>query len=617
MSRRSVLAAVLTILAVAFLAPPALASYGPLWTRAVTGAPRLAGDGNGAWAVWAEDSPGGTSLMAQRYDRDGSPRFASPVAVVGATSGLSSWLVASDGSWGVFVAWKAGGTTQVERIGLDGNPTYAPVVVCSDATVAALRGAGATATPVQLAADFHGGVYVRSAAAPTKPTGDTLLQHVSSTGALALADPGLAVSDGTAGAMVTDYADHLFVLLGAPGRSGVAVQRFAPALTADWPSPVTPANPLVGPAPSAAETAVGLVGQALPMAVYRSGASIWLQKFSQAGTRQWLRPVSLKMSGAVTAAGDGYTGCYLAAPEAGGLRVQHVAPSGELLDGAAGRHVSLGAGVPKLGGAIADGAGTLSLPFVGPAGVGVVRTTFLGRTVISTLQAGPAQTPQIADDGSGGAYVLAAGSPAGVAGSLWHFGTADATVTLNARAASVTYGQSVGFAGYLMQAGAGIGGKHVLLRWTRNGGSAATAADVLTETNGSFAATAVPAASGTWTATVSGLPGGQVTSVSQVISVRPVVSLKLGHGGSKTQPAEIFSGSVQPAHPGARVLLQMQTKGTWRTFATGKLSKSSAFSLSWKVPPRTATYVLRVILPAHTDHAQGSSPVATLRIKWG
>src|SRR5665647_33278 len=69
-------------------------------------------------------------------------------------------------------------------------------------------------------------------------------------------EPGLAVDKGTVAGMSSDELGHLFVLLGGPGRNGVAAQHFAPDLSADWAAPISPYNPLLGPPPATPQTPV-------------------------------------------------------------------------------------------------------------------------------------------------------------------------------------------------------------------------------------------------------------------------------------------------------------------------------------------------------------------------
>jgi hypothetical protein len=48
--------------------------------------------------------------------------------------------------------------------------------------------------------------------------------------------------------------------------------------------------------------------------------------------------------------------------------------------------------------------------------------------------------------------------------------------------------------------------------------------------------------------------------------------------------------------------------------ASGKLDSRSRFHITWYLPYKTATYKLRAIIPAHSDHAQGTSSTGTLKV---
>ena len=189
MSRRRLLLPVLVLALFAASSPAALAAYGPLWSQPVAGAARLVTGDSGATVVWALADGAGAALVARRYDPAGEPLGAEPTVLVGGIAGLSDWLATGGGGGDVVVAWKAGGVTSVRRVATSGAGVCGPVTVCSDEAVAALRGPGATAAPVQLEPDGFGGVYVRLLATPSLPSGDTLLNHVSPLGVAARPDP--------------------------------------------------------------------------------------------------------------------------------------------------------------------------------------------------------------------------------------------------------------------------------------------------------------------------------------------------------------------------------------------------------------------------------------------
>ena len=104
--------------------------------------------------------------------------------------------------------------------------------------------------------------------------------------------------------MSSDDLGHLFVLLSGPGRNGVAAQRFAPDLSADWAAPISPYNPLLGPPPATPQTPVGVVAASSATMAWREGGTVKVQRFTAAGDRLWLRPAAVSANGATTLADD-------------------------------------------------------------------------------------------------------------------------------------------------------------------------------------------------------------------------------------------------------------------------------------------------------------------------
>jgi hypothetical protein len=74
-------------------------------------------------------------------------------------------------------------------------------------------------------------------------------------------------------------------------------------------------------------------------------------------------------------------------------------------------------------------------------------------------------------------------------------------------------------------------------------------------------------------------------------------------------------GSVAPAQPvGAAVRLQRRSSTGWLTVASGTMTTSSAYRVSWR-PERVGTYALRVIRPAGTGRALGKSAAWSQRVR--
>jgi hypothetical protein len=611
-SRRRLLLPVLVLALFAASPPAALAAYAPLWSQPVAGAAQLVAGDAGVTVVWAVADGAGAALLAQRYDRAGEPLGAEPALLVGGIAGLSDWLATSGGGSGVVVAWKAAGVTSVQRIMASGAGAYDPVVVCSDDAVAELRGAGATAAPVQLEPDGLGGVYVRLLATPSLASGDTLLAYVSALGTAARPDPGLAVDKGTIAAMSSDDLGHLFVFLSGPGRNGVAAQRFAPDLSADWAAPISPYNPLLGPPPATPQSIVGVVAASGAATAWREGGTIKVQRFTAGGDRLWLRPAAASANGVTVLADDAWGGCYLAGAAGDGLRVQHIAADGFPSGDPGGSTLRLGLADPRVDDVSWNRAGDLAVAYGdGAASAGVARMTCLGTWSSPALSPTPTVLDALAPVGDGGAYALGTGAGA----RLWRLGEDGAALTLRPRAAQVVYGEKVGVAGYLTVAGVPLAGSRVEVRWTDASGVTKTAAAATTDDEGFYQATIAPKTTATWTATAGG-PAGE-TIVGETfpdLEVAPEVSIALADRRAGSGYMEIFSGAVKPAHAGSRVFVQRRSGGSWRTVASGSLDGRSRYRVSWPLPLRSATYLFRTLLPAHADHSAGVSRTARLRV---
>jgi hypothetical protein len=612
MSRRRLLLPVLVLALFAASPPAAFAAYGPLWSQPVAAEAQLVADDAGVTIVWAVADGARAALVAQRYDRAGEPLGAEPHVLVNGITGLSDWLATGGGAGDVVVAWKAGGVTSVRRVTATGAGVYDSVTVCSDAAVAALRGPGATAAPVQLEPDGFGGVYVRLLATPSLASGDTLLAYVSPLGEAARPDPGLAVAKGTVWGMSRDDLGHVFVLLSGPGRNGVAAQRFAPDLSADWSEPAPPYNPLLGPPPATPQTPLDIVAASSATMAWREGGKVKLQRFTAGGDRLWLRPAAVSSSAAPALTDDAWGGCYLTNASGDGLRVQHLAGDGVPVGDPAGSLLPLSLGDRRLADVSANRAGDLAVAYGdGAASAGVARMTYLGSWSTPALSPVPTGLAALGGDGAGGEYAL--GEAAGA--RLWRLGETGTALTLRPRAATIAYGESVGVAGYLTAGGVPLADSSVEVRATDGRGVTTTVTTATTDGEGFYEATIAPAASVTWTAAASS-PAGEtiVSDAFRDLKVEPEVSLALASRRVGSGYVEVFSGAVKPAHPGSRVLVQRKSGSSWRTLASGSLDGRSRYRASWSLPLRSATYLFRTLLPAHADHAAGVSRSARLRI---
>ena len=182
---------------------------------------------------------------------------------------------------------------------------------------------------------------------------------------------------------------------------------------------------------------------------------------------------------------------------------------------------------------------------------------------------------------------------------------ATGTLTFLPQLDLVRFGKTITVRGSLTAGGAPVAGAAVLVhRLGQTTGSAA-----VTDAQGRYQATITPRANASWAASA-----GEVQSDAVLIQVAPRVTLALSHSRSTSRLIEYFRGSVSPDHAGAAMVVQRSTASGWRKVASGRLDAGSRYRISWVLPQRSATYRLRVVLPAHADHAHGTSQPATLRV---
>ena len=191
-----------------------------------------------------------------------------------------------------------------------------------------------------------------------------------------------------------------------------------------------------------------------------------------------------------------------------------------------------------------------------------------------------------------------------------HAGSATA-LTFTPRLTIVSYARAVSVSGFLTSAGEPVAGSTVTLRETR-GGVTRDGGTAVTNGQGLYRTTVSPRFNASWHAEAAG-----VSSPPVVIQVRPRVTLALSHTQSGARLTEVFSGAVAPRHAGRRVVVQRYTASGWRAVASGRLDRRSHYRIRWLMPYRSAVYRLRVLLPAHGDHADGMSQTAFVRVSVG
>jgi hypothetical protein len=108
----------------------------------------------------------------------------------------------------------------------------------------------------------------------------------------------------------------------------------------------------------------------------------------------------------------------------------------------------------------------------------------------------------------------------------------------------------------------------------------------------------------------------QARSPEVTVLVAPNIVFKVSDSTPKAGQKVRFSGTLAPAHDGAKVSIQRRTSsGGYRTVARATLTDAGDALSNWK---RTLTInssgTFRVVLPAHDDHATGKSRRIALKV---
>lgn len=136
-----------------------------------------------------------------------------------------------------------------------------------------------------------------------------------------------------------------------------------------------------------------------------------------------------------------------------------------------------------------------------------------------------------------------------------------------------------------------------------------------TATNGAFSFVVKPAVNTQYRVVAKTTP--DTTSAATLVSVRPLVGLKLSTSTPTAGARVRFSGSVLPAHDGSTVSIQRRSStGGWVTVAKTTLKDAgdtrSAYARRLRVK-RDGVY--RVKLPGHADHVNGYSAKRTIDVR--
>jgi hypothetical protein len=146
-------------------------------------------------------------------------------------------------------------------------------------------------------------------------------------------------------------------------------------------------------------------------------------------------------------------------------------------------------------------------------------------------------------------------------------------------------------------------------------GTYADVATVVTDANGDWTATNAPAALTRYRAQAKSAPPSTSSTVD--VSVRLRVRIHVSDRTPAVGRRVRFSGTVAPAHDGARARIQRRrADGSWKTVARTALTDAgtdvSRYSRRVKIS-RTGTYRVRAA-SGDTDHLRGTSRTQKLRV---
>ena len=138
----------------------------------------------------------------------------------------------------------------------------------------------------------------------------------------------------------------------------------------------------------------------------------------------------------------------------------------------------------------------------------------------------------------------------------------------------------------------------------------------LTTAGGAFSFTASPTANTNYFVRVPAVDGKPDQWVLRRVDVAPRVTIAASRSTLPSGGSVTLSGAVKPAHDGATVDIQRKLDGIWTTISSAVLSDASTYSLALTLDGSSGTRTkLRVVLPAHGDHVQGTSPKVVLEFR--
>lgn len=184
------------------------------------------------------------------------------------------------------------------------------------------------------------------------------------------------------------------------------------------------------------------------------------------------------------------------------------------------------------------------------------------------------------------------------------------TLTATAAKRTLLFGTGTTIGGTLVDdAAAPLPGETIKLRSCPTGGACSTRSTT-TAANGGYGFTVKPSKNTAYQ--ISHTPSFR--SASTTIKVMPKITLTASRTTMPSGGTVKLTGKVAPAHDGRTVKIQRLVAGEWKTIASATLSSTSTYAKQVTLTGRRgSTAKLRVVLPAHADHAQGKSPSVGIR----
>lgn len=187
---------------------------------------------------------------------------------------------------------------------------------------------------------------------------------------------------------------------------------------------------------------------------------------------------------------------------------------------------------------------------------------------------------------------------------------------------AVVHGAAATLRSRLTSAGNGLGGRSVtLMSRTAPAGPWSPVSVRTTDASGQVSAVVRPSRHTSYRFVFAGAPGYQ-SSASGVSSVTVAASLTIALGPTKVKQgkkAKVY-GVAQPLPAGTLVTLQELRKGTWTKVGTARLAAqklpdgTSRLGYVISVKLSKGKHKLRVVSPATSSNAAGTSPTVTLKV---